>query len=199
MDLFSYEPVVLDTVFAAEEYEQVYGFVNDIFDNDKKFDETGPGYFPVEGLGYFAVVGLGAENIYEKIKEVTEEATGLQLEAPEIHFARYTPKTGHRPQLRPHYDIMLKRGTITLSVQMDASLDWSIYANGVKADLPPNSGIIFSGSHQYHWRPQIDFKDDDFYDIMVCQMAVVGSSDLSEDHEEFMSKEVLPALNLGEF
>jgi len=198
MNLFSYKPIVLDTVFAAEEYEQVYEMVNSVFDNDIKFDETGPGYFPVEGLGYFAVVGLGAENIYQKIKEVTEEATGLQLETPEIHFARYTPKTGHRPQLRPHYDIMLKRGTITLSVQMDATLDWSIYANGVKADLPPNSGIIFSGSHQYHWRPQIEFGDDDFYDIMVCQMAVVGSSELPEDHEQVMSTKVFPTLGLAD-
>lgn len=198
MDLFKYEPIVLDTVFAPEEYAQVYDTVNHVFDNDIKFDETGPGYFPVDGLGYFAVVGLGADNIYQKIKEVTEEATGLELEMPEIHFARYTRKTGHRPQLRPHYDIMLKRGTITLSVQMDASLSWSIYANGVKADLPPNSGIIFSGSHQYHWRPQIEFKDDDFYDIMVCQMAVVGSSNLPEDHEEVMSREVFPTLGLAE-
>jgi hypothetical protein len=196
MDLFSYEPIVLDNVFAAEEYEEVYETVNNVFENDLKFDETGPGYFPVDGLGYFAVVGLNSENVYKKIKEITEEATGLKLENPEIHFARYTPLTGHRPQLRPHYDIMLKRSTITLSVQMDATLAWSIYANGVKADLPPNSGIIFSGSHQYHWRPQIEFTDEDYYDIMVCQMAVVGSDDLQDDHESFMETNVFPSLGI---
>lgn len=194
MDLFSFEPIVLDTVFAAEEYEEVYKTVNNVFDNDLKFDETGPGYFPVENLGYFAVVGLSSENVYKKIKEITEEATGLKLEYPEIHFARYTQKTGHSPQLKPHYDIMLKRSTITLSVQMDATLPWSLYANGVKANLPPNSGIIFSGSHQYHWRPQIVFTYQDYYDIMVCQMAVVGSEDLPDNHASIMENNGHPSL-----
>jgi hypothetical protein len=194
MDLFSFKPIVLDKVFAAEEYEEVYKTVNYVFDNDLEFDETGPGYFPVNGLGYFAVVGLNSENVYDKIKEITEEATGLKLETPEIHFARYTPKTRHVPQLKPHYDIMLKRSTITLSVQMDATLAWSIYANGVKADLPPNSGIIFSGSHQYHWRPEIEFADEDYYDILVCQMAVVGSEDLTDDHGSFMENHGHPSL-----
>jgi hypothetical protein len=194
MDLFSFKPIVLDKVFAAEEYEEVYKTVNYVFDNDLEFDETGPGYFPVNGLGYFAVVGLNSENVYNKIKEITEEATGLKLETPEIHFARYTKKTGQSPQLRPHYDIMLKRSTITLSVQMDATLAWSIYADGIKADLPPNSGIIFSGSHQYHWRPKMDFGPEDYYDIMVCQMAVVGSEDLPDDHASFMENNGHPSL-----
>jgi hypothetical protein len=194
MDLFSFKPIVLDKVFAAEEYEEVYETVNYVFDNDLKFDETGPGYFLVDGLGYFAVVGLNSENVYNKIKEITEEATGLKLETPEIHFARYTLKTGHPPELKPHYDIMLKRSTITLSVQMDATLAWSIYADGIKADLPPNSGIIFSGSHQYHWRPKMDFAPDDYYDIMVCQMAVVGSEDLPDDHGSFMENNGHPSL-----
>jgi hypothetical protein len=79
---------------------------------------------------------------------------------------------------------------------MDATLAWSIYANGVKADLPPNSGIIFSGSHQYHWRPQIEFTDEDYYDIMVCQMAVVGSDDLPDNHESFMETNVFPSLGI---
>jgi hypothetical protein len=194
MDLFSFKPIVLDKVFAAEEYEEVYKTVNYVFDNDLEFDQTGPGYFPVNGLGYFAVVGLNSENVYNKIKEITEEATGLKLETPEIHFARYTTKTGQPPQLRPHYDIMLKRSTITLSVQMDATLAWSIYADGVKADLPPNSGIIFSGSHQYHWRPKMDFGPEDYYDIMVCQMAVVGSEDLPDDHASIMENHGHPSL-----
>jgi hypothetical protein len=199
MHLFSYKPITVENIFAAEEYEQVYKAVNHVFDNDLKFDETGPGYFPVDGLGYFAVVGLSDENVYQKVKDVVEEATGLQLEYPQIHFARYTLKTGHVPQLKPHYDVMLKKDTITLSIQMDATLPWSIYANGVKADLPPNSGIIFSGSHQYHWRPEIEFKDDDYYDIMVCQMTIVGAEDLSDNHENFMSSVIYPPLALKGF
>ena len=194
MDLTNFTPQIIKYIFSQKEYDYIYDIVNHVFDNDIKFDETGPGYFNVEHLGYFAVVGLNNNSVYDKVKKLTEEATGLELETPEIHFARYTKRTGHPPKLSPHYDIMLNKNTITVSIQLESSLPWDIVANGVNASLEPNLGIVFSGSHQYHWRPDIEFGDDDFFDIMVCQMTIVGSEDLPEGHKQFMEETVFPKL-----
>jgi hypothetical protein len=40
----------------------------------------------------------------------------------------------------------------------------------------------------------MDFAPDDYYDILVCQMAVVGSEDLTDDHASFMDNNGYPSL-----
>jgi hypothetical protein len=81
---------------------------------------------------------------------------------------------------------MLEYPSITLSIQLDSTLDWELCAYDTCDTLQSNQALVFSGSDQIHWRPRVDFKDDDYFDIMVCQMTLSGSEKLDSTHADEM-------------
>ena len=55
-----------------------------------------------------------------------------------------------------------------------------------------NQGVIFSGTHQIHWRPEVSFTNEDYYDILVCQMIEDSNAPvvLDGDHTQNMNNRV---------
>lgn len=178
---------IIPEVFTKEEYDSIYDIALPLLENANS-TTMNQDIRAVEDTGYFAVTKMLPNNIYEKIKDITERYTGLELELPQIHFARYSTKTGANPILRPHRDQMLTHPTITLSVQMNKSLEWALYCFTEKFSTEPNNGVGMSGSHQVHWRPDMVFGEDDYYDIMVCQMTLKGSNPISDEERAELSE-----------
>lgn len=178
---------IIDEVFTKEEYDSIYDIALPLLESADANTQT-QDIRAVEDTGYFAVTKPLPNNIYEKIRNQTERVTGLDLELPQIHFARYSTKTGADPILRPHRDQMLTHPTVTVSVQMNKTLDWSLYCFTEKFTSEPNQAIGMAGSHQVHWRPAMQFSEDDYYDIMVCQMTLKGSEPISDEERATLAE-----------
>lgn len=177
------KPIVLKDVFTPEQYKHIYDSVNSVFPKelapDVPSDVTG---YKNEGqIGYFSYTKGFDDIIYKQIVKVVEEATGIKIYDPRVHFARYTTKTGYPPTLLPHNDMGVKNPAITLSIQLDSSFDWELCAYDTCDTISKNEAMLFSGSHQIHWRPVKEFGQEDYFDIMVCQLHI-NNDGLSEEH-----------------
>lgn len=190
INLSELSPFVIKDVLSKEDYSYVYECVNSGF--PKKISPDLPPdsredveYLNIPELGYLAYVKGFKKEFRESIKNTLEKTLNIPLELPQIHFARYTPQTGSPPALRPHNDKMLKYPAVTISIQMDSTLDWELCAYDKCATLSKNEALVFSGSHQIHWRPVKEFLETDYLDIMVCQFTT-SSEQLSQDHIDQM-------------
>jgi hypothetical protein len=186
--LYNFKPILIENVFTQEEYESVYNSVNAVFPKELSSDvPENLGYFNAKDVGYFAYV-KGFENlVYDKLVQLTKQYSNMDVVEPRVHFARYTPKTGFPPTLNPHYDLGVTTSALTFSVQLDTTIDWELCAKDTCVTLEKNQAILFSGSHQIHWRPKKEFGPDDYFDIMVCQM-YLDNDGLPENHLDVMSE-----------
>jgi hypothetical protein len=186
MSLSKYQtlkPKLMKNIFNDEDYANVYKEV----EKNRKV----PDYVRiVEELGYESV-GMFLNNDASNVlwKKIGTEL-GISIERISVHYARYSLKTGHKPLLMPHYDRALKKGTFSLAIVLDTTFNWDIYVEGEKFIPRTNDGVLFSGSHHIHWRPDVEFKEDDYYDIMVCQVDELTDEDrtLDEKHFEIMDE-----------
>lgn len=184
--LYNFKPIIIDNVFTQEEYESVYNSVNAYLPKELNSDvPPDSGYFNAGEIGYFAYVKGFQNLVYDKLVQLTKEYGSVDVIEPRVHFARYTPKTGFPPMLRPHNDLGVETSALTLSVQLDTSFDWELCAMDTCITLKKNQAMLFSGSHQIHWRPLKEFGPDDYFDIMVCQM-YLDNEGLTQEHQDKM-------------
>lgn len=158
---YDFVPVRVDDFFTPSEYESVYQTINNSSNNNK---------FNVEDTGYIAIVEPLNNMVLDRIVNTAIRYTEFNLKNAMTHIARYTHKSKSTPMLRPHYDVMLTEPSITISIQLDSTLDWKLFVENQSFELKKNSAAIFSGSHQIHWRPPIKFEENDYFDVMVCQL-----------------------------
>lgn len=179
-------PIIISDVLSEDQYRYVYECVNSALP-DGEFDiippdnRENPLYMSVDSLGYIAYIGKFNQEFVNHIKTLVEEKVQMPLQGGGIHFARYTNKSGSKPQLPVHFDMSLDSPHLTLSVQLDTTMDWELCAYQHSATLAKNEALVFSGSHQLHWRPEQEFSDEDYFDILVCQFKV-NDDKLPEDH-----------------
>jgi hypothetical protein len=64
---------------------------------------------------------------------------------------------------------------------MDSTLDWELCAYDTCETLSKNEALVFSGSHQIHWRPPINFSENDYFDL-------IGKYELSEMKTDLMNR-----------
>lgn len=187
---FNFKPIILDNIFTGEELNEVY---------DTRFRiapasimPDGSQYvFKDESCGYITSVYPLKQHLLNKIESIIQNNVPIKIKSDGNHMPRYTLESGSKPQLRPHYDIGMKSASFTLSIQLDYSKDWQICVKDQCFTLKKNQALLFSGSHQVHWRPNIEFDKNDYYDIIVCQ-AVEDLENpllLDETHRKFMEKE----------
>lgn len=196
-DLFNFPVKTKEGVFSSEEYDAIYNYILPIAENIPFASEQGEGYFNAPDVGYYAIPTNFPQSVYDRIHSTAEELSGYKLEKDfQIHFARYTLNTGYAPQLRPHYDEMLTKETITLSIQLKANIEWLLYANGEPVMMRPNDAVVFSGSHQIHWRPIRVFSPEEYLDVLVCQLPLIDGAMNPENHQETMWKIREPFIEL---
>ena len=179
---YEVEPVLVDKIFSDEDYEFLY---SQIAKTPQQMITE------VEDTGYLAKSDPTKNRLKDIIQKRVEELSGFELEKYMIHHARYTLASNNIPRLYPHYDRGLEFATFTISIILDSTFDWDLYAEGVNVPVRKNQGAFFSGSHQIHWRPPHTFKEDDYYDILVCQFRVKSDqTHLTDEHRERMDSKV---------
>lgn len=177
------KPKLITNLFTEEEYASLYDQIN-------KYSAIPEYVRVVDELGYTST-GLFLNNDISSVlwKKIGTEL-GISIERISTHYARYSLQSGHKPLLMPHYDRALTKSMFSLAIVLDSTFDWDIYVEGEKFVPRKNDAVLFSGSHQVHWRPDVEFKEDDYYDIMVCQFEEDTEENLvlTSDHKERMDE-----------
>jgi hypothetical protein len=177
------KPKLITNLFTEEEYASLYDQIN-------KYSAIPEYVRVVDELGYTST-GLFLNNDISSVlwKKIGTEL-GISIERISTHYARYSLQSGHKPLLMPHYDRALTKSMFSLAIVLDSTFDWDIYVEGEKFVPRKNDAVLFSGSHQVHWRPDVEFKEDDYYDIVVCQFEEQTQEDLtlSKKHIEAMNE-----------
>jgi hypothetical protein len=143
------------------------------------------------------------EDILIKIKSYAEIAAGEELILLEYNFARYEKvldsfgKIISTPLLYPHTDEGFNESRLTLDYQIRSNTSWDICVSANDKEtsytLEDNQALIFSGTHQVHWRPKKTFKDTDFIELMFFNFSPIKKSTLTNSHINDMrikSKEI---------
>jgi hypothetical protein len=87
------------------------------------------------------------------------------------------------PSLMPHQDRSETHTAFMFTAELESNIDWDFYVEDEKFTMEKNKAIWFSGTHQSHWRPDYDFQEGDFYDIILCQThSGADTNPLEEDH-----------------
>jgi hypothetical protein len=156
----------------------------------KSFKKSENDYTIIAELGYAAFAIKLDEDIISTLKSTIENKLNIKVAKMEAHYARYSLNTGYKPMLMPHYDRALTDATFSLAIVLDNTIDWDIYVEGEQFMPRKNDAVLFSGSHHIHYRPDIEFNDEDYYDIMVCQFYEDTDQDitLDEEHIEYMNE-----------
>lgn len=167
--LYNLVPTEYKNVFSKEEYFLLYKYVYDR-GLDKNIEDNAVNYFnKVPDFGYIST-GFDEQEIINKIIKIAELIFNEKFDLPMVHFARYTNKSGAKPELAPHVDVFLEYPSYTMSIQLNTTKpNWIIRVDDYSYCLEKNSLITFSGTHQVHSRDLINFNDDDYCDILVCQ------------------------------
>jgi hypothetical protein len=182
--------------FTAEEYDEIYKVINhavelgindsgDKWQHFKKLTNNGfiAYFFSEHGHDPNSkLLGL-PKKVQDKIREKFEKESGAPVEHLGMLWARYTLESGDIPTLMPHKDRSETHTAFMFTVELESNINWDFYVEDEKFEMEKNKGIWFSGTHQSHWRPDIKFKNGDFYDIILCQThSSLDDNPLSEEH-----------------
>jgi hypothetical protein len=176
---FTYENKVVDNIFTTNEINQIYKHVGETPEDKRMY---------VKDFSHLAYLSWLPDNIVKKVTEIARAETGLDLELRELSFARYS-KFGSEdvePKLFPHLDETFKEPRITFDIQVESTIDWPIVVEGNSFTLKDNQAIIFSGTHQVHWREKVKFDMSDHTDMIFCHFSVIGSEPNSLGDEHYM-------------
>jgi hypothetical protein len=186
---------IIDKVFSDQEIEEIYkARFNDAI--NKKMHDGSSYVFADDSCGYITSVYPLPQSARDRLLQIVKMCVPIDVEENGIHSPRYTLESGSKPQLRPHYDVGLDRAAFTLSVQLKHTKPWALYVNDDRFDLGFNQAVIFSGTHQIHWRPDITFNKNDYYDILVCQYTEKEDPlYLSDEHRQQMKNKADLYLN----
>ena len=190
------EPTVPRTekdFFTPEEYASIYKTINDtmemgINDSGDKWQ-----HFKKNTNNGFNVVFLSerrqgplpglSEEVENKIRSKFEKEANAPVGHIGILWARYTLESGSMPTLMPHQDRSETHVALMFTTELDTNIDWDFYVEDEKFTMEKNQGIWFSGTHQSHWRPDYDFQEGDYYDIILCQThSSLDENPLEEEH-----------------
>jgi hypothetical protein len=172
-DILDFQPFVSKDFLPPEIYEEVYTAVNSQI--AKNLAEGKDAYAEpfskavCENNGFIVLFECVPPYVYEFFQEKMSEAFEVKTARPNLLFARYTHDSGFAPRLLPHADRAVKTQSVTMTVELDSTLDWDIYIEDERFKLGKNAGVFFSGSHQTHFRPHQEFGKDDYYDILLVQ------------------------------
>ena len=165
--------------FTPEEYASIYKTIQDTMDmgiadsgdkwqHFKKNTNNGFNVIFLSERRQGPLPGLSQE-VENKIRRKFEEKSNSKVDHIGILWARYTLESGMMPTLMPHQDRSETHVAYMFTVELDTNIDWDFYVEDEKFVMEKNKAIWFSGTHQSHWRPDYDWQDGDYYDIILCQ------------------------------
>lgn len=107
-------------------------------------------------------------------------------------FARYSHDSGEAPNLPPHADVVANKIIYTATIRLKSSKQWDFYVKDDKFEMPhEGSSVWFTGNQDVHWRPDLEFGKDEYYDILLCQVwSDIENEPYPENHKEEMMKQM---------
>ena len=187
MDITKIKPFVVKDFLTADEYASIYKTINDaieknVAEGNDPYDEP---FSKLVTNGFIVYFENFEKNVLDKFKSGLEEAIGHPIKKPGVLFCRYSKKSGDFPRLLPHSDRIMKNPSVTTTIELDTTIDWDIYIEDQQFNLEKNEMLVFSGSHNTHWRPFIEFGDEDYFDIIILQSSLEIEDDVVLDDEFF--------------
>lgn len=155
--------IIIKNIFTKEEYKIIYDHINNDKNNKVLEHKT---------MGYKIYQNDMPLDIVKKVSETVQPYFDFKLKLKEIAVARYCSNYISAPSLHPHFDGFGDNPDdpmrITFDVQLKSTFDWKIFVEGKGFVLNDNEALFFSGTNQLHWREKINFKKDDFIDMLFC-------------------------------
>jgi hypothetical protein len=187
MDITQIKPFVVEDFLTADEYASIYKTINDAIEENvaagnDPYDEP---FKKLVTNGFIVYFENFEQKVLDKFKSGLEAAIGHPVKRPGVLFCRYSKKSGDFPRLLPHSDRIMKNPSVTTTIELDTTIDWDIYVEDKQFNLNKNEMLVFSGSHNTHWRPFIEFGDDDYFDIIILQSSLEKEDDIHLDDEFF--------------
>lgn len=186
-------PHIEEDFFSVSELESIYSTIQYTMDLGRKDGEDRWLHFKKNTNNGFNVIffserrqgplpGL-SEEVENKLRAKLEEKAGGPVGHIGVLFARYTLESGALPTLMPHQDRSETHTAYMCTVELDSNINWNFYVGDEEFEMKRNQAVWFSGTNQPHWRPDYDFTDVDYYDILLFQThAEDDENPLSEDH-----------------
>jgi hypothetical protein len=126
------------------------------------------------------------KDILQVFIDIMKKETGTEFVLADMCFARYELlDTGTekmlKPRLGPHKDVLFKKPRITLDYQVSSNIDWDIMIEDRSYGLKDNDLLIFSGTDQFHSRPEREFKKGEYMDLLFMHFSETGEETSFKD------------------
>ena len=153
--------IVLQGALSQEDLDAIYNSMETAREDNKNIHESD------SKITYFG--DAIPAYLRDKVLDMFQPYYEFKLSKTGHCAVRYTPINGKKPVLRPHTDTqpVFPGPRLSVSVQLKKNIDWEINAEGQSFLLEEGDAIMFSGTHQVHWRDPIDFKEGDFLDVFL--------------------------------
>ena len=185
-----------ENVFTAEEIQSLEDSISNELKNRKhvEWSDSLMGNTHTEDLvrikrdflGRIEINNLPVSDlIKEKVFQLAKDMYQLDQSFPEnisgITYVEYNPKYG-KPSLNVHKD----NGScgLILDYQLDSNTSWPFGVEESTYNLKNNSILAMYPLEHYHWRPDIEWKDEDFVRLIFFEFFTPGLTRL-EDLEKY--------------
>lgn len=183
------EPFQIEEFFTQKEIDLIYKNVerlmaDGVVENGDKYSK----FFKFANNGFITTYGSWDTHIYDFLKKAGQDFG--QNEIPysnmALIFARYSHDSGGAPNLSPHIDVVANKIIYTCTVRLKTTKQWDIYVKDTKFDMPKmGSAVWFTGNQDVHWRPDLEFGPDDYYDILLVQVwSDIDNDEYPLDHKD---------------
>lgn len=189
------EPIEINHFFTQDLIDLVYENVDKTM--QKGLDEKNDKYaymFKFSNNGFITLNKGWDPKIATAIKNKGQELGQNIISDSNIAliFARYSHDSGEAPNLPPHADVVANKIIYTATIRLKSSKQWDFYVKDDRFEMPyEGSSVWFTGNQDVHWRPDLDFGKDEYYDILLCQVwSDVENEPYPENHKEAMMSQM---------
>ena len=188
------EPFQIDKFFTKEQIDLVYKVIDAKMEKGR-IEKNNPygEMFKFSNNGFITNYKDWPTELQDIIKNKAEELgqKNVPYENTIIIFARYTHDSGGAPNLPPHADIVVNKTMYTCTVRLNSSKQWDFYVKDAKFQMGEHgSAVWFTGNQDVHWRPDMEFAEGEYYDILLCQAWSDIDNELYPDnHEQIMNEQ----------
>jgi hypothetical protein len=182
--LESMDNLIIKDVLTSEEIDMIYNVIDSCPEEMISLHSN---------LGYNSYMVSLPEGVRIKIEKLVQEIYGSDWTLNDLVFSRYSKKYGYVPKLHPHFDNTFSDHRITFDLQLFGSKPWPIVIEGVKHTLSDNNALIFSGTSQVHWRENLEFDEEDRFDMVFCHFNNKKDEGfmVTEEWKDYMTKKEL--------
>lgn len=171
MDFYNIEPKKINYPIQQDLVWEIYKEIKDqgfyeFLDSDQTVSDI---FIKSPFIGY-VLYQIQNQETRKKLQEIAEKLFNTKMHGGQITFAKYTRKSGGYPILHAHYDKFGEYPTLAMSIQLNNTVgDWKFGVDETTHYICRDRAVIYSGTHQIHYREFIEFFDHSYCDVILCQ------------------------------